>query len=150
MTSAFSPEAFMASQYTEANETTFKAVPEGDFPAVIKKVECNSWQSKDGIKSGLKLDLTWMIDDESVKASTGMAEPTVKQSIMLDLTESGAMAVGTNKNVNLGRLRDAVNQNASGRPWSPAMLQGQVARVAVKHRLYEDQTFAEVKGVTKL
>jgi hypothetical protein len=30
------------------------------------------------------------------------------------------------------------------------MLQGQVARVAVKHRLWEDKTFAEVKGVTKL
>jgi hypothetical protein len=148
--STFSPESFMSSQFTDANETTFKAVPEGEYSAVINKVECNSWQSKDGSKSGLKLDIDWIIDEESVRVATGMAEPHVKQSIMLDMTESGGLAVGTNKNVNLGRLRDAVNQNASGRPWSPPMLQGQVARVAVKHRLWEDQTFAEVKGVTKL
>lgn len=148
--STFSPESFMNSQFTDANETTFKAVPEGEYQAVINKVEAATWQSKDGTKSGLKLDLDWIVDDESVRQSTGMAEPHVKQSIMLDLTESGALAVGTNKNVNLGRLREAVGQNASGRPWSPPMLQGQVARISVKHRLWEDQTFAEVKGVAKL
>jgi hypothetical protein len=79
-----------------------------------------------------------------------MAEPSVSQSLMLDMTESGALAVGTNKNVNLGRLREALGQNVSGRPWSPNMLQGQVARISVKHRLWEDKTFAEVKGVVKL
>ena len=150
MTSVFSPEAFMQSQFTEANETIFVAVPEGEFPAVIKSVECNSWQSRDGSKSGLKLDLVWSVDDESVKATTGMTEPQVRQSVMLDLTEQGGLAVGANKNVNLGRLREAVGQNQSGKPWNPMMLQGQVARIAVKHRLYEEQTFAEVKGVTKL
>lgn len=148
--STFDPQAFMSSQFTEANETSFKAVPEGDYQAVINKVEAASWQSKDGSKSGLKLDLDWIIDDEAARQSTGMAEPHVKQSIMLDLTDSGALAVGTNKNVNLGKLRDAVGQNTSGRPWSPPMLQGQVARISVKHRLWEDQTFAEVKGVVKL
>jgi hypothetical protein len=140
----------MQSQFTDANETEFKAVPEGEYQAVVKKVECNAWQAKDGSRSGLKLDLTWTIDDESVRQATGMAEPSVSQSLMLDMTESGALAVGTNKNVNLGRLREALGQNVSGRPWSPNMLQGQVARVAVKHRLWEDKTFAEVKGVTKL
>lgn len=148
--STFDPQSFMSSQFNEASETKFIACPEGEFPAVVKHVEANTWQSKDGSKSGLKLDLTWTIDDESVRQSTGMAEPQVKQSVMLDLTESGGLATGTNKNVNLGRLRDAVGQNVSGKPWSPPMLQGQVARVTVRHRLYEDQVFAEVKGVAKL
>lgn len=148
--SVFSPESFMQSQFTEALETHFVAVPEGEYPAVIKSVECASWQSRDGAKAGLKLDLTWAIDDEGVKQSTGMAEPQVRQSIMLDLTDSGGLAIGPNRNVNLGRLREAVGQNQSGKPWNPSMLQGQVARVSVKHRLYEDQTFAEVKGVARL
>lgn len=148
--STFSPESFMSSQFTDANETSFKAVPEGEYPAVVKEVACNSWQSRDGSRSGLKLDLTWIIDDAGVKAVTGMEEPNVKQSVMLDLTDSGGLATGTNKNVNLGRLREAVGQNQAGKPWNPGMLQGQVARVSVKHRLYEEQTFAEVKGVAKV
>jgi len=148
--SVFSPESFMSSQFTESLETKFVAVPEGEYPAVVKHVEASTWQSRDGSKSGLKLDLTWAIDDESVRQATGMAEPQVRQSIMLDLTESGGLATGPNKNVNLGRLRDAVGQNVSGKPWAPPMLSGQVARVTVRHRLYEDQIFAEVKGVAKL
>jgi len=148
--SMFNPETFMSTSFTEANETKFVTVPEGEYPAVIDSVAANTWQSRDGSKSGLKLDLQWKIDDPQVAEITGVASPTVKQSIMLDMTESGGLATGPGKNINLGRLREAVNQNAAGKPWQPTMLIGQPARVSVKHRLYEDQTFAEVKGVAKL
>lgn len=148
--SMFSPESFLQSQFTEANETKFITVPEGEYPAVIDKVEAGSWQSRDGSKSGLKLELTWKIDDAQVAEITGVASPTVRQSIMLDMLPSGGMATGPGKNINLGRLREAVNQNRAGQAWSPTMLFGQTARVKVSHRMYEGETYAEVKAVTKL
>lgn len=148
--SAFDPDTFMSTSFTEANETKFVTVPEGEYQAVVDKVEANTWQSRDGSKSGLKLDLTWKIDDQAAADATGMANPTVKQSIMLDMTESGGLATGPGKNINLGRLREAVGQNKPGSAWSPTMLLGQPAKVSVKHRMWEDNIFAEVKGVAKL
>lgn len=147
--STFDPDTFMATSFTEANETKFATVPEGEYLAVIDKVEANTWQSKDGMKSGLRLDVTWKIDDAHVAEVTGVASPTVRQGIMLDMTESGGLANGPGKNINLGRLREAVGQNTPGKPWSPQMLLGQPARVSVKHRIWEDNIFAEVKGVAK-
>ena len=56
--------------------------------------------------------------------------------------------MGKGKNVALGRLREALGQNTPGKPWSFGMLVGQVAKVAVKHRITDaGDTFAEVKRV---
>jgi len=148
--SMFDPDAFMNTQFSEANETKFVTVPEGEYSAVIDKVEAKPWQSRDGSKSGLRLDVNWKIDDPAASEATGIANPTVKQGIMLDLTDSGGLATGPGRNINLGRLRDAVNQNKPGSPWNPNMLVGQPARVKVSHRIYEGEVYAEVKGVTKL
>lgn len=150
MTSMFDPDAFMNTQFTEANETRFKTVPEGEYPANIDKVEANTWQSRDGSKSGLRLDVTWKIDDPAAAEATGVANPTVRQGIMLDMTEAGGLATGPGRNINLGRLREAVGQNKPGQPWQPSMLVGQPARIKVSHRPYEGEIYAEVKGVTKL
>lgn len=148
--SMFDPDAFMNTQFTEASETKFITVPEGDYSAVVDKVEANTWQSRDGSKSGLRLDVTWKIDDKAAAEATGIENPTVRQGIMLDMTEAGGLATGPGKNINLGRLREAVNQNKSGQPWSPTMLLGMPARIAVKHRMHEENIYAEVKGVTAI
>lgn len=163
--STFDPQAFLSSTFTEANETRFITVPEpqelnkDSYLAVIRSVEAVPWQSRDGSKSGLKLRIGWAIDDADVTEYTGLESPMVYQDIMLDLLPSGGLATGPGKNVNLGRLREAVGQNKPGQPWSPSMLQGQVARVVVKHRIWEDESavtdedryrkIAEVKAVLK-
>jgi hypothetical protein len=148
--STFDADSFMSTQVSEEFETRFVTVPEGEYPAVIDKVEINQWHSQAKGTSGLRLDVTWKIDDAEVSRITGLPSPTVRQGIMLDLTDSGGLATGQGKNINLGRLREAVGQNRSGQPWSFSMLAGQVARVKVSHRIYEGETYAEVKGVTKL
>jgi hypothetical protein len=163
--STFDPQAFLSSTFTEANETRFITVPEpqelnkDNYLAVAKSVEALTWQSRDGSKSGLKLRIGWEIDDEQVREYTGMDAPMVYQDIMLDLLPNGGLASGPGKNIALGRLREALGQNKPGQPWSPSMIQGQVARVLVKHRMWEDETaaanedrirrVAEVRAVTK-
>ena len=64
-----------------------------------------------------------------------MAEPTVRQTIWLDLTESGSLDFGKGRNVGLGRLRDALGQNETGKPWQPGMMVGGVAKIKVTHSI---------------
>lgn len=162
----FDPASFMSSSFTEANDTKFITVPEpqelnkDNYLAVAKTVEAVTWQSHDGKKSGLKLRIGWAIDDAQVSEITGIESPIVYQDIMLDILPGGGLAAGPGKNVNLGRLREALGQNKPGATWSPTMIQGQPARVVVKHRVWEDDSatndedryrkIAEVKAVAKV
>jgi len=147
----FNPDQFLDTQVTESNDTKTIPVPVGEYTAVVEEVKCRQWQSKqDPSKSGLTLDITWMVDDSAVKELLGRDKVTVKQGIMLDLTESGGLDMGKGRNVGLGRLREATNLNAPGQPFSFSMLAGRVAKVNVSHRIDGENIYAEVKGVAKL
>ena len=146
----FNPDQFLDMQITEANDTKLTPVPVGEYVAVIKEVKCRQWQSKqDPSKSGLTLDVTWSIDDPAVKELLGRDKVTVRQGVLLDLTESGGLDMGKGRNVSLGRLREAVGLNTPGQPFSFSMLVGRVAKVSVSHRIDGDNIYAEVKSVTK-
>lgn len=148
--STFDPAAFQNTQFAEANSTTYVPIPEGEFMAVVSKQDIRPTS-----KGQVILDVTWKIDDATVAAETGLAEPTVRQSIFLDMSESGGLDFGKGKNVALGRLREALGQNKSGAPWSFGHLLGQVAKIRVKQRIVpaedggEDRTYTDVTGVTK-
>lgn len=139
--SQFDPDLFLSSQTADALDTVFTPIPEGEYNAVIKDVAARQ------AKESILLDIKWAIDDEGVKQVTGQKEPTVRQSVFLDTTASGGLDASKGKNIQLGRLREAVKQNTAGQAWAPTMLNGAVARVTVKHRIYEGQIFADVKGV---
>jgi hypothetical protein len=150
----FNAETFLNTSHTEAADTSLLPVPEGEYVALSSPVSADSFREFDikrGERAGQKgyaLDLEWTINDEGIKASLGRT-PKVRQSIMLDVTSGGGLDFGKGKNVGLGRVREALGQNQNGQPWSFAMLGSQVAKVKVKHRLYEDKIFAEVGDVTK-
>lgn len=146
--SMFDPAMFLEMTVTEANSTESIPVPEGEYLAVVTEVKARTWQSKtDAEKSGIALDITWEIDDANVKEVVGRDKVTVKQGIMLDLNEAGGLDVGKGRNVNLGRLREAVGLNVPGQPFSFTMLNGRVGKVQISHRVHEGQIFADVKGV---
>jgi hypothetical protein len=117
---------------------------------IIDKVSPRQWQSKDGSMSGIALDIIWLVEDSGVRQALGRDTITVKQGIMLDLTSQGGIDDGEGKNIGLGRLREAVNKNNPHEPFSFAMLPGLSAKIAVTHRISGEDTFAEVKAVTKL
>lgn len=148
--SAFNPDSFMNSTSTEANDTQYTPVPEGEFQATIDKVEAKVVGQETPRPI---LNVTWKTSDESVKNATGRAENSVRQTIWLDVTESGGLDFGKGKNVGLGKLRDALGQNKPGQAWAPGMLVGGVAKIKVKHSIDKrDQVTvnAEVSAVTKL
>lgn len=146
--STFNPDLFLQTQVEGALSTTLTPCPEGEFPGVIKSISPRTLSNGSAV-----LDVVWSIDDESVKKVTGMNEPTVRQSLWLDVTESGGLDMSQGKNVSLGRLREALNQNQKGKPWMPSMLVGQVAKVKVTHTADKNDSsilYANVSAVAKL
>lgn len=142
--SMFDAEEMMNLTTEGAMETSMTPVPEGEWPAYIKKVDFRQGEKND--RQWVACDLTWAVTDQSVIDQLGIPEPTVRQSLFLDIA-NGLLELGPNKNVQLGRLRAAVGQNGPGE-WGFGMLEGQAAVVRVEHREYEGQIFADVKGVT--
>lgn len=146
--SAFDPDSFMNSQITDANSTQYTPVPEGEFQAAIASVTPRTTGTGKAL-----LSIGWKVDDEEARNATGMAEPTVYQTIWLDISGSGGLDTSKGKNVGLGKLRDALGQNREGQPWSPGMLVGQVALIRVGHSIDKRDNVtvqAEVKAVAAL
>ena len=76
------------------------------------------------VTDAVRLDVTSkLLDVASLEETMGMDRLTVRQGLFLDIGANGAIAIGPNKNVKLGRLRDAVGQNKDCK-WNFAMLKG--------------------------
>lgn len=146
--SMFDADSFLHAQVTDANDTKRTPVPVGEYLGVVSDVKIRPWQSKtDSTKAGLALDVTWELDDANLKASLGRDKITLRQGIMLDLTEQGGLDMGKGKNINLGRLRTACQLNQPGQPFAFSMLPGRLAKVSVSHRVDGDDVYDEVKSV---
>ena len=147
---SFDANAFLESSVSSSNDTKIIPIPQGEYHGIIEKVAPRQWQSKDGSQTGIALDVFWAIEDQGVKEFLGRKEVSCKQGIMLDTTAQGGLDMSKGKNVGLGRLREAVGKNQEGEHFSFAMLPGLSAKVAVSHRIVGDETYSEVKGVTRL
>lgn len=142
---AFDPDQFAQMPIEGANATEFIPIDEGEYPGVIQKYEFRPTE-----KGQLILDITWKVDDQQQQEKTGRENLTARQSIFLDRLPNGSLDMSQGKNVQLGRLREALGMNTPGQAFTFTMLTGQAARVKVKNRKYEDDIFSEVKGVTRL
>jgi len=139
----FDPDEFLNTAVEGTLDTRMIPVPEGEFLATVSALGSRVV----GENSLPVLDVTWKIEDnEEVSAVTGRPVSTVRQTIWLDISESGGLDMSKGKNVGLGRVRDAVNQNGPG-PWSAAQLEGAMAIVRISHRIHNEETYADVKGV---
>lgn len=124
------------------------------YTAVIASdgIDLKSFKYKQGDRAGqtgYRMTVKWEIMDEAIKAFCKEKNrlPYITQSIMLNITPEGALAA---ENPGLKALREAVNQNTDGQPWSPSMLIGQVAKIRLNNRIDDkgDQQ-EEVGQVTK-
>jgi hypothetical protein len=129
----FDPTSFLMQETSDQMDTQFTPIPAGEYPALIKKVEARQTQStKDPSEVWTILDITYIIDDQGVREETGLPEPSIRQSLFLDLLD-GKLDTGKGKNVNLGRLREAVGLNEPGQAFTFDALVGQACIVSVKH-----------------
>lgn len=147
----FDANSFMSATYNEPTSTEMVNPPEGEYPAVITAVSPRQ-VVMDG-EDRIVMDVTWDLQDTngSIEAVTGRKKNTARQGIFLDTTPEGHIDMGHGKNATLGRLREAIGQNAPGVPWAPGKMIGCPARVVVRHKSGEgDRTYANVVSVAKL
>lgn len=132
-------ETFLNATTTETTSTEYATIPEQEYMAVIERLETRN------PKQSSILDVFWRLDAPDIEEANGKI---VRQSLFLDLSSEGALLTGKGKNVKLGYLRTALNQNAEGVPWSPTMMIGNVARVKLENRSYEGKLFPDITAVT--
>jgi hypothetical protein len=148
--STFSPEQFLQASYSQSTDTKLIPVPEGETMGQITKLLPRFGQGKE--KDRTILDVFWEVLDDNARQVTGQDHPQVRQSLFLDIGANGSIDMSRGKNVQLGKLREALGQNADGKPWAPSMMMGGMARLSIKQRPDPDDAtimYADVRGVTK-
>lgn len=142
---SFDLDTFMNSVTTESGSTALEPVPFGEYAAVIDDLKPRTTRT-----GRLILDIIWSIEDLELKAQLDRDKVTVRQSVFIDTTSSGAIDFGKGKNVQLNRVREALGQNKEGESWSPMSLRGAgPARITVTQRMDEEtgNTYNDVKQV---
>lgn len=149
--SLFDKETFLSAEVTGANDTTYPTIPPGEYPAIAKKLDSRQFPgTQDPTKIYTSLDIIWAIDDVGVKEATGLPEPTCRQSIFLDLNEAGQLDMREKKNVQLGRLREALGLNDPEKAFSFAQIAGQPAIVRIEHSPNKNDPENPYSNVTKV
>lgn len=121
--STFDPETFLNTSIDQAMETRYTTLPAAEYNAFIADISARTMQIN-GQASTL-LDIDYMINDEALASKLNLKELKVRQGIFLDVGPDGkTLLFGPNKNVRLGRVREAVRQNQPNKPWSFGMLRG--------------------------
>lgn len=151
----FDVNAFMNETVDGALDTTIVPVPDGEHLGQIgtdeKSVDIAYGVSPKNNRPWMRLDLQVELVDPNLKALLKREKVTVRHSIMLDLNEKGKLDMSPQRNVNLGKLREAVNQNRPG-SWNFGMLKGQPLKVKTKQRQADDGSgniYTDVVAVTK-
>lgn len=132
----FDPDAFMQQEVDQPMATEVRLIPKKEYQATIdsfeaaKAFEVFDFTYKKGPRTGeqgsmTKFTVPFVLNDPQVAADLGRDTLKASAQIILDIDPAtGGLDWGPDKNVELGRLRAAVNQNQPGQKWTPAMLMG--------------------------
>lgn len=131
---SFDPDVFMQQTIDSPLETEFRMVPEGEYTMTIDDFDSSAIEEikfdyKKGPRAGTPGSMTkftcpFVVQDDKVKQELNRQKVVVSKQLILDIGDDGGLDFGTNKNVDLGRIRAAVGQNDPGSPWSIAQLRG--------------------------
>lgn len=120
MSSVFDLDTFVQSTTDEPLATRMIPVPEGEYLLAVASHDkwCEVRSITEGKMAGRVIaDLQFEVLDESVKQALSMDTVRVRKSYFLDLTPDGRVDFGPNKNIQLGKLREALGQNKPGVPF---------------------------------
>lgn len=164
-TTSFDPNEFMQQTIDSPMEIDIKLPTEGEYKAIIGDFDASAFERFEftyskGPNAGLpgsmtKFNCPFVINDPKLVTAIGREETTVRKPITLDFDKSGKLDFGVNRNIDLGRVRAAVDQNNSG-PWTFSQLRGAgPIMVKVIHRRGKrkdgtDFHIAEVDRVVKI
>lgn len=152
----FDAAQFMQSTVDQPMETEYQLCPEGTFQAMIgdfnqDAVERIDFTYQKGPRAGqpgsmVKFNLPFSIQDPAVLAQMQRENVQVEYQLILDTNELGQLDWGKDRNVKLGQIRAAVNQNQPG-PWNLFQLRGSgPLMVKVSHESFKRKDGTEGKA----
>lgn len=145
--SVFDKDTFLSTEVKGANEVKYTPVPVGEYQAFIDDLGADSYEDTP------ILIVTYALLDEELKKTLGLDKPTVQDRIFLDVDDTGNLLFGPNKNVRLGRTREACGQNDPKKPWNFNMLRGAgPVMIKISHNFHKqtgEGPFARVDRVVK-
>lgn len=149
----FDVNAFLNETIDATLDTEIIPIPEGEHMGQIgtgeKDVNVATGVSTKNNKPWMRVDIRVKLTDPNLAAQLQREEVNARYSVMIDLDDQGKFDTRPQRNVNIGKLRDAVGQNRPG-PWNFSMLKGQPIKVKIKHRKADDgNTYSDVVSVTK-
>lgn len=143
--SQFNADAFLQQTVTEKMADKRVPVPEGEHLCQIRELSFKDGSTQEG-KPWVQLTMKAAVLDPNVAQEMGVDEAFLYHRIFLDVTEDQQLATGTNKNVELGKLRTAAGQNGDGE-WSLGELQGAEVGFVVEHKMNDSgDPSAQVRG----
>ncbi len=122
----FDPQAFMNETVEDTFEEKRTLVPAGEYMTTVEDVEAKTVGEANRPILSIRLRI---VNSEDPEAN----ERLLFHTLWLDITDSGALDTGPNKNIGLGQFLSALGLN--GKPWSPGALIGQVVLTQVTHGL---------------
>jgi hypothetical protein len=146
--SVFDPVAFQDTQVDSAMDTVLTPAPPGDRQGQIDGISVRQ-NTNDSGDTYTIMDVKWHILDDESKKVTGLDKPICRQSVFLDLTAEGSLDNGKGKNIQLGRLREAVGQNSKGKKWSPNMLLSAMALCHIEPDKNDPENYSRVTKIAK-
>jgi hypothetical protein len=148
--SSFSVDSFVNAQFEGKGDTRriSTAVEPAEYPAVLETFTVR-------VEKGYPiLDLQWRPNSPELQQKLGVEKlPPVRQSIFLEVTDKGGLDMGPFRNGDLNRLRDALDLNTDGKPWSFHDFVGRAAKIKVVHKPNEkdeQNPYVNVVAVTRL
>lgn len=152
----FDPTQFMAQNVDAAFATDFQICPETEAQAMIddfdeKAFNLVKWNDKDSgePRSATQFSCPFVIQSEEVKATMHRDKVVVPAKMFLDTDANGQLSSAPDRNVMLGRIRAAVNQNTPG--WNFSHLKGAgPVMVKVTHRSYKDKSSGEMRKTAEV
>src|SRR4051812_18489445 len=121
---SFNADAFLNQTAEGPMSTSVTPCPEGEYKAIVddsdKAISFKEINTKNG--AAHQMVVLFKILDENLKAQLKRETVTVPMNCWLDITDTGSLDTSEGKNVSIGRLRAALEQNEGS--WKPADLKG--------------------------
>lgn len=152
----FNAETFLHTESDQALETKRIPIPidqQDTFAGRITDVKFRQAAGKKDVSQTYTfMDVTWELQvPPNILEAIARDKATVKQSLIVDVNAAGTgLDFAKGKNIQLGRVREAIGQNTPGEPWSPTRMMGGAANVKIKHRPDGEDVYDEVDTVTAL
>lgn len=147
----FDADAFMQTTVDSPMATQMQTIPDGEYVAMLGDFDSSALKTVNTQKGERKvLEVPFIIqDDGTLAAKLGPRDQYLhRESFWLDFNTTGQLDTGPDKNVRLGQLRQALDQNVPG--WSPLHLRGMgPLRIVIKTTPDKNDPEKKYTNITK-